>query len=258
MTHPLDQLAAFVDGALDPPERAEVERHVASCDRCRREVATAAAGRRVMRSLPEVSAPAGLGDAAIAEAAAHARRPASGAPRWTRLVPVAAAAVIVGLLALALLRIGGGGEDTETAADAGGAAALATAPKDLRLELQHTDYDPDSLTDAARAFASTSADLRTPAAQPTGDEALGGQEVESGTRVAGPARVTQALRCLETAFPGYPGRPVRLVQATFDGTPAYLAYVLEGPGAEQPPDTVSIRVASIRGCGILSLTSARI
>ena len=38
VTHPLDQLAAFVDGTLATAERAVVDEHLRSCARCRGEV----------------------------------------------------------------------------------------------------------------------------------------------------------------------------------------------------------------------------
>ena len=44
MTHPLEQLAPYVDGSLTGPERLEVERHLASCAQCRSEVAVATRG----------------------------------------------------------------------------------------------------------------------------------------------------------------------------------------------------------------------
>jgi hypothetical protein len=45
---------------------------------------------------------------------------------------------------------------------------------------------------------------------------------------------------------------IRLIEAEFDGTPAYIAAFLESPGADQPPDKVLIWVAAIDGCDFLS------
>jgi hypothetical protein len=52
---------------------------------------------------------------------------------------------------------------------------------------------------------------------------------------------------------------VRLIEAEFDGTPAYFAVFLESPGAGQPPDTVVVWVTARDDCDrILNLTSHRI
>ena len=51
---------------------------------------------------------------------------------------------------------------------------------------------------------------------------------------------------------------VRLIRAEFNGTPAYLAVFLEGPGAGQAPDTVVVWVASVEGCTPLSFASQRL
>ena len=47
-------------------------------------------------------------------------------------------------------------------------------------------------------------------------------------------------------------------EATFEGTPAFIAYVLEGPGADSPPDFLSVWVADAEACSILTFTSVRI
>ena len=257
MTHPLDQLAPFVDGSLPSAERAGVERHLESCPRCRYEVALSTEARASLRSLPEVSAPPGLGDAALVEMAQRERTSAAGGrPRWTRVVPIAAAAVVVGLLAIALPRIGGSTDES------GGVAAsapnrAASSPGPLRLEVQQTDYDPDALGAAAREFAAHESEAAEGAAsQVLGDAAASPSPAPAS--VAGPSRTQAALTCLRSAFPDFPGRPVRLIRASFEGTAAYLAYVLEGPGAGQAPDTVSIWVASARDCSILSFSTVNL
>jgi hypothetical protein len=77
-------------------------------------------------------------------------------------------------------------------------------------------------------------------------------------RVAGPAPSARATECLRTAFTGHPGDLVRIRRATFDGTPAYLGYVLESPGAGQPATLVSIWVAAVEDCSIVTFTSAMV
>ena len=123
MTHPLEQLAPYVDGSLTGPERLEVERHLASCAQCRSEVAVASEARAALRSMPEVEVPTDLGVPALeAMGTGEAHHP--GPPRWVRAMPFVAAAAVVALLAITLPRLGGG-----TAADSGAAdQALPAGP----------------------------------------------------------------------------------------------------------------------------------
>ncbi|HSJ51739.1 MAG TPA: hypothetical protein VLA90_10725, partial [Actinomycetota bacterium] len=70
-----------------------------------------------------------------------------------------------------------------------------------------------------------------------------------------------ALECLRTS--GAPvdetnDRLVRLIQARYDGTPAYLAVFLESPGADQPADTAVVWVAAKADCRILDTASLRV
>ena len=251
MTHPLEQLAPYVDGSLTGPERLEVERHLASCAQCRSEVAVASEARAALRSMPEVEVPTDLGVPALeAMGTGEAHHP--GPPRWVRAMPFVAAAAVVALLAVTLPRLGGG-----TAADSAADGPLPTAPdtRDLRLEIVSTDFDADSLqaeaqTSAAR-YADATSDPRKapPAASPA---------AATEGKTEGAARSAEALRCLRTAFEGFPGDPVRLVEASFEGTPAYLAFVLEGPGADQPADQMTVWVAARDDCSIVSLTSVRL
>ena len=65
----------------------------------------------------------------------------------------------------------------------------------------------------------------------------------------------RAITCLRRS-----GAPVgeqrdtllRLIEAEFEGTPAYIATFLESPGADQPPDKVVIYVAAVEDCRFLS------
>lgn len=57
MTHPLRSLTAYVDGALEPAERAEVESHLAGCAECRAERDRLAAAIALLARLPAAPAP---------------------------------------------------------------------------------------------------------------------------------------------------------------------------------------------------------
>ena len=45
------ELSAYVDGELTPPQRVEIEAHVASCPRCQRELAADPLRRQRLRPL---------------------------------------------------------------------------------------------------------------------------------------------------------------------------------------------------------------
>ena len=250
MTHPLEQLAPYVDGSLTGPERLEVERHLATCAQCRSEVAIATEARAALRSMPEVEVPTDLGVPALE--AMEAREAHHTGPTWVRAMPFVAAAAIVALLAIIILPALGGGDSASDSA--GVQAPAAPDAHDLRLEVVSTDFDATSLQSEAQASAARFAD----AASEPRENAAAAPSPTGAAQVAGPARSSEALRCLRTAFEGFPGDPVRLVEASFEGTPAYLAFVLEGPGADQPADQMTVWVAARDDCSIVSLTSVRL
>ncbi len=51
---------------------------------------------------------------------------------------------------------------------------------------------------------------------------------------------------------------IRLIEAEFEGTPAYIAVFAEGPGAGQPPDHIVVWVVATDDCRILTSASQRI
>ena len=55
--HPIDDLSAFLDGELVPAERERVEAHLATCERCREELAELSQTVGLLRRLPAVAAP---------------------------------------------------------------------------------------------------------------------------------------------------------------------------------------------------------
>jgi Putative zinc-finger len=256
MTHPEDLLAGYVDGTLPAKERAAVDAHVSGCDRCTREVALATAARGALASLGTMPAPAGLGDAALAEAGLV--RSGTGVhgdpPRWYRFAAIAAAAAAVALILVVVLpnpRGGdrGGGDRTAVAEDASteGGAAQTSAQT---LVVQDVDYDPDTVASLVMSFKRASADG---AAEP-----LAGPEFAAESRLATDRQTDRALRCVQQAAPDETGGLTSLVQARFQGTPAYLAVFVEGPGAGQPLDSVRVWVVARGDCRILHFTGARL
>ena len=245
MTHPEELLADLVAGRLSPRDRATVESHLASCDRCRHETDLARAGRDALVALEEVVPPASLGRT-IEEAAGTRLVSAAAMRRRYRILAVAAAAALVALVAITLPHLGGPSATSEARSEAGApAAANATprVPKSLALETQQVDYDPTSIAALVRAGPPFSA-------------ATGGLEPHSGEGTASRSDAATALACLDRAFPGFSGTPTRLIRATFQGVPAYLGLYLEGPGPGLPADARSIRVASADTCTLLSTSRA--
>jgi anti-sigma factor RsiW len=85
------RVTAYVDGALPPEARAEVEAHLASCPACREQEAFERGLRERMRALPAPEMPPGLEDRVRRRVR---RRPVPRAVRW---LPVAAV-LVLGLL----------------------------------------------------------------------------------------------------------------------------------------------------------------
>jgi len=103
--HPVDDCAAYALEALEAPERARLEAHLASCATCLNLLADYRAVVGLLPSGLELAAPPTAALAAIRAAtrrpAVHERRwlPALAAPRWLRLAArPALAAVIAGLV----------------------------------------------------------------------------------------------------------------------------------------------------------------
>lgn len=96
MACPFDRglLAAYFDGEASPPEREQVDRHLASCADCRRDLVEMRAAVTRVKSLPRVKAPPAL--ALHVAAAISGRRAGGAAPaRWFPAVAGAAAAALV-------------------------------------------------------------------------------------------------------------------------------------------------------------------
>ena len=253
MTHPEEHLAGYVDASLSPHERRAVDAHLADCARCRREVALAAGARVALGSLAEVPAPPGVAASALREAgAAKQSRPTHGPPAWYRIAGVAAA-VAAGLLVVSLVlpKVGGSSNDAgaqrEVGAEAAGGDAGTALAGSTSLEIQDVNYDDASLSAFAASFKAAE-----------GGGAVATAEAPTESLFATPQQTQKALRCITRSAPDETGQLTRLIKARFQGTPAYLAVFLEGPGADQPPDAVSVWVFATDGCAILSSSYARL
>ena len=163
MTHPGPELAEYVDGTLTPSRTARIDEHLRTCATCRAEVRLALAAREALAATPSPAPPAGLADAAIAEAqeqaaartregsaprdlASHRPRPTT--PRW---LAIAGAAAVIALVALIVPKLGQPG--SSPASLAAGAADTAR-PAASTVEVQHVDYGADFLPEFAAAYDS--------------------------------------------------------------------------------------------------------
>ncbi|MDQ4107772.1 MAG: zf-HC2 domain-containing protein [Actinomycetota bacterium] len=241
MNHPHELLADLMDGTLDEGDLAGVQAHLDVCASCREDIAHATAGQQAARSLPQATAPTDLHQRITAEAGGRGR----GTPGWYRWAGVAAAAAVVVAVAIALPSVGDGAGDSRTTEDAQRPMGAGTGSQESipgrQVEVQDVNYDPKGLERLARA-------VRTSAAQTA--------EAAPNAALADPI---EAARCVSQAFDEQPaGRLARLIQARFEGRAAYIAVYLEDPGADEPPDTAVVWVASKDDCTILSFASARI
>jgi hypothetical protein len=276
MRHPDDLLADHVDGTLPERERAAVDAHLETCARCREEIELARGAVVALHDLEDVPVPVGVTGRVIAEARSETpKKTASGGlSRW--IAGLAAAAVLVGVVAVALSRDDASkGSLAAENAPAGSTARTAAAleASDVPLEDQRSaNYEGD---DGAIVLArEVIEDFRRSAPPgPTASDAAGGAEAAAPTDAAAAPAATQttaafeaadkvvdagpAIRCLEQA--GLPPTSTgaeftlrRLVQAKYNGDPAYLAVFLQGPGAGQPPDRAVVFVLSRKDCSLVN------
>ena len=241
MNHPYELLADLMDGTLDEDDLAGVRAHLDVCASCREDLSHATAAHQAARSLPQVTAPTDLHQRITSEAGGSSH----GTPGWYRWAGVAAAAAVVLAVAIALPNVGDEAGGSRATGDAQRPMEAATGSQDSisgrQVEVQDVNYGPKGLERLARG-------ARTDAAQIV--------EAPPNAALADPV---DAARCVSQAFDEQPvGRLARLIQAKFEGRAAYIAVYLEGPGADEPPDTAVVWVASQDDCTILSFASARI
>lgn len=251
MEHPEDLLAEYVDGTLPQAERGAVDEHLAVCERCRGEVGIAAQATVSLRSLQDEPVPVAVTGPIVARVEGEQRRRQDARTRVLRwAVGLAAAAAVFGVFLVA--RPPGGDEQADRASVAGGlgaeASAVPAAPEPDAfgpgaLEKQDVDYDPEVLQRlAADTVAAVKGEARAPQASP----------------VLAPEDTEAALTCLlQGAQVGADDTIVRLIEARYEGTPAFLGMFLQGPTAG-PPDKVVIWVVAREDCRLLSYTQGRV
>ena len=261
MSHPEDLLADYVDGTLDERERAAVDAHLLGCAHCGAEVRQAEAARAVLSEFEDVPVPFGVTGPVLAEAGRRfERRPGVVWGRFQWAAGLAAAAALVVVVALNV-----GGEDARNAAAperttavaggtgaAGGAeAAIPGAIPFTGLERQ-TDVNYDEA--GIRAVANDAAGAVLAA-----EDARGTQTAFAGAVQGSKERTDLARDCVDRSGVRGPNDVlIRLIEARFEGTPAFIGVFSEGPGAGQAPDHIVVFVVATEDCRILSTASQRI
>lgn len=259
--HPEELLAAYEEGSLADQALQAVEDHLAECDTCRADVRLAALARERLRALPEANVPAATGRAvvhALDREGPNLRAPGGpevgdrgsarrrgDASRW--LAGLAAAAVVVGLIAVALPRLwssDSGGSSTaarsEEAADAAAPAPAGSGPPIV--ERQDIDYEPAAVAalaaDAARATASAGA-------------------VPEQAEARQPPGAAQAIACVRRWASAAEGAtPIRIIEASYRGSPAYLGVARQtSPG--EGSDRILVWVLAREACELISFTQRR-
>jgi predicted anti-sigma-YlaC factor YlaD len=264
MTHPDELLADYVDGTLGPDERAEVDVHLAGCERCRADLRSATRARSELRGVASVDAPPRLRERILsaAEEPRPAARSSSGTDAWPPLgsldaarrrrarpvvqwLAAAAAALIVAVLAFVAvpnLLSGGSADSTGSAAPAapelgGTAASGGGSNSGLVLQPDH-NYGAASIHQLAAAAAAGRAPVPTDTA--TTSEAQ-----------AAVACLTKGAELKGTE------QPVELIGAKFEGKPAYLG-VYRLPASGNTPERVVVWVVSKTECSVVSFSQALI
>ena len=184
----------------------------------------------------------------------------TGSAGWPRAVGVAA---VIVLAATALPHLGQGSSEAALPAAAGGGAVASIAPAS-RVEVQDVDYDVDTVQALAGSFARAAAPgasgvpgVPAPSGVPQAATGNGAPVTQEGSNIQD-GSMSAAAACLSKAFADPQGELVRLIDARFRGTPAYIGIYLAGPGAGQPPDSALVRIASKHGCAILHSTTIRL
>jgi anti-sigma factor RsiW len=267
VSHPEDLLADYVDGTLAERERAVVDTHLDGCARCSAEIRQAEAAKTALSALEDVPVPFGVTGPVLAEAGRRFERRRGVA--WERFQWAAGLTAAAALIVVVALNVGGG--DAKNAASpaaatgatggsaaAGGAEAAAPGAIPFQgIERQpDVDYDDAGIhavavevADAVAAAGETAAAEGSPAPQAVFASAA--QDAKE--------RTTLAKDCVgESGIQGPQDLLIRLIEAEFEGTAAYIAVFSEGPGAGQPADHIVVFVVARDDCRILSTASQRI
>jgi len=247
-----EELLDLALGLLEPAEARALEAHAAACAACRDELASLRQAHRLVAGLPPVEAP-GRGAAVlmaaarqVAEAAADARRPRWGMPRWLAGGAVGLAGAVA--LAVLLLRVQGPpargplSEDREALL---GQAGRVEAPAAARPAPVQADKQEAAPRPAGEPIAAAAPARRAPPPASPAPGAEGRPDLEDRLAVNGGAPSPAALKAMaptaseatSNAAPPVPSAPERRKEAR--------AALAEGP--EAGPRQAAARAALAEG-----------
>ena len=266
MSHPDDLLADYVDGTLAERERAVVDTHLDGCARCSAQIRQAEAARTALSELEDVPVPFGVTGPVLAEAGRRFERRRGVA--WERFQWAAGLAAAAALIVIVALNVGGGdarnaatpaanSASGDTGAAGGAEAAAPGAIHFAGIERQpNVNYDDPGI----QAVALEAADAVVAAEQAQAAEPTSAPPEAFATSVQdSKERTTLAKDCVrQSGIQGPQDVLIRLIEAEFEDTPAYIAVFSEGPGAGQPPDHIVVFVVAKDDCRILSTASQRV
>ena len=251
MTHPEDLLAGYVDATISPSDRRDLDAHLATCDRCRREVALAREARTALSTLAAAPVPADLADRALIESRRSTAR--GGPPTWYRWATgAAAAAAVLLLVGIVVPRLSDSASEDASGPAAGAQSGAAQAESDARsprriVEVRDRDYSTADVQHLALTARTQGID---------GSFAAPVSVAPDSGAVSYSSRAEAARACLRSAYPPEDGEPLRLIDARFEDTPAYIGLFRDRSGADEPAGSVLVVVAAKRGCRVLSTTTA--
>ncbi len=152
-------LLDYVEGSLNPADRAEVKQHLDTCAACTELVADATAGKRMLSASPPLELSPGRTESIMAALDEPAPKRERSRPSW-RLVAVVAAALALAV-PLSYVALSGGNDDADSSGvaaeadnqeDAGGADTGAAAPQEPELTiLRGTKGKPAKIVAALEA-----------------------------------------------------------------------------------------------------------
>jgi hypothetical protein len=278
--HPEELLADYVERTLGADDRARVEDHLASCERCRDEVQLAGQARAALLSLPELEEVRGIPLAVRRRTRSAPTQTQSRTLRVVGTAAVAAAVVAGGIFVVSNLGSsdssqsalpgsgaperaeeeggGAGGESdgVTSAQDQSGEApapsfALAGPPVLPIYRETEREYDASSLAPFARKLRDDAQLAIDSGLAPNATDFFSNFDPEA----FGPT-VRLAIGCVLADLP--PNQlvvPYKIEAASFEGTPAYVAAFLQGPTPDDSYDRIVIWVVDREGCALLSLAS---
>ncbi len=260
MSHPEDLLADYVGGTLDERERAAVDAHLPGCARCSAEIRQAEAARAALSELEDVPMPFGVTGPVLAEAGRRFERRrgvAWGRFQWAAGLAAAAAFVVVVALNV-------GGEDAQNAAAPERTAAVAGGTRSAGAEAAASGVIPFAGLERQSDVNYDEVGIHAVATEAAGavvaaEDAPGTQAALASTVQDSKERTSLARECVDQSGVRGPNDVlIRLIEAQFEGTPAYIGVFSEGPGAGQAPDHIVVFVVAKGDCRILSTASQRI